>query len=164
MKAPEMPSPSSAVQDHYPGSYAHCFGCGRLNEQGHQLKSAWEGEDVVARFTPGPEQISLPGFVYGGLVASLMDCHGMATAAATAERSAGFAIGDRAMPRFVTASLQVRYLKPTPLGPELELRARVREFTAKKSIVDVTISVGGTATARGEVVAVIMPESMRANA
>jgi len=118
----------------------------------------------VARYTPGPEQISLPGFVYGGLIASLIDCHAMATAAATAERSAGFAIGDRAMPRFVTASLQVRYLKPTPLGPEIELRARVRESTEKKSIVDVTVSVEGFATARGEVVAVIMPENMRANA
>jgi acyl-coenzyme A thioesterase PaaI-like protein len=157
-----MPAPPSAVQDHYPDSYAHCFGCGRLNEQGHHLKSAWEGEDVVARFTPGPEQISLPGFVYGGLIAALIDCHGMATAAATAERGAGFAIGDRVMPRFVTASLQVRYLKPTPLGPELEVRARVREASEKKAIVDVTVSAEGTATARGEVVAVVMPESMRA--
>jgi acyl-coenzyme A thioesterase PaaI-like protein len=156
-----MPSTSSAVQDHYPNGFAHCYGCGRLNEQGHRLKSAWEGEDVVARFTPGAQYVSLPGFVYGGLIASLIDCHGMATAAATAERSAGFAVGDREMPRFVTGSLGVRYLKPTPLGPELELRGRVREATEKKAIVEVTVSVDGSVTARGEVVAVRTPDSMR---
>ncbi len=152
---------SAAIQDHYTSHFAHCYGCGRLNEHGHRFKSTWEGEDVVARFTPGPQHIALPGFVYGGLIASLIDCHGMATAAATAERSAGFAVGDREMPRFVTASLGVRYLKPTPLGRELELRARVRESTEKKAVVEVAVSVDGIVTVRGEVIAVRAPESMK---
>lgn len=160
MTTPPVPSP--AVQDLYPADFAHCHGCGRLNPHGLQLKSRVEGDEVVARFTPRPEHMALPGFVYGGLIASLVDCHAMATAAAEAERAAGFAVGERDAPRFVTGSLRVDYLRPTPLGPELELRARVCEAGPRKAIVEVTVATGGAVTARGEVVAVRMPETMRA--
>jgi acyl-coenzyme A thioesterase PaaI-like protein len=102
----------------------------------------------------------MPGFVYGGLIASLIDCHAMGTAAAAAERAAGRAIGDAPAPRFVTASLKVNYLKPTPLGPELEVRARVVERSDRKAIIAATVSAAGVVTARGEVVAVPRPEAM----
>lgn len=156
-----MTSREPAVQDHYPDDFAHCYGCGRLNEEGLRLESRWEGDEVVARFLPRASHMSLPGFVYGGLLASLVDCHAMATAAASSERAAGFAVGERESPRFVTASLEVDYLKPTPLGSELEVRARVRESSERKAVVEVTVSAEGTVTVRGEVVAVRMPESMR---
>lgn len=102
----------------------------------------------------------MPGFVYGGLLASLIDCHAMGTAAAAAERAAGREIGDAPAPRFVTGSLRVDYLKPTPLGPELELRARVTLAAERKSVVAVTLLAGGTITVRGEVVAVRIPATM----
>jgi len=156
-----MTSREPAVQDHYPDDFAHCYGCGRLNEEGLRLESRWEGDEVVARFRPRASHMSLPGFVYGGLLASLVDCHAMATAAAWSERAAGFAVGERESPRFVTASLEVDYLKPTPLGSELEVRARVRESSERKAVVEVTVSAEGTVTVRGEVVAVRRPESMR---
>ena len=149
-----------AVQDHYPDDFSHCFGCGRLNAQGHQLKTYVDGDETVARFTPGPQHTALPGFVYGGLIASLIDCHAMATAAAAAERAAGRAVGEAPSPRFVTASLHVDYLRPTPLGPELEIRARIKERSDRKTIVDVTLSADGLVTARGEVVAVRRPDTM----
>jgi len=149
-----------AIQDLYPDDFSHCFGCGRLNPQGHALKSFVEGEETVARFTPRPHQISVPGFVYGGLLASLVDCHAMATAAAAAERAAGRQIGDGPAPRFVTAVLHVEYLKPTPLGVELEIRGRVTERSDRKGVVAVTVSASGVITVRGNVVAVRMPSSM----
>ena len=152
---------SHAVQDFYPDDFSHCYGCGRLNSSGHQLKTRWDGEETVSRFTPRAEHIALPGFVYGGLIAALVDCHAMATASATAERAAGRDVGDAPSPRFVTASLRVDYLKPTPLGPEIEVRGRVRERSGRKSVVEVTVAVAGTVTARGEVIAVMMPESMK---
>ena len=108
-----------------------------------------------------PEHIAVPGFVYGGLIAALIDCHAMGTAAAAVERAAGRDIGDAPSPRFVTGALHVDYLKPTPLGPELELRARATEIGEKKVIVHVTLSANGITTARAEVVAVRMPETMR---
>jgi acyl-coenzyme A thioesterase PaaI-like protein len=152
-----------AIQDVYPDDFAHCFGCGRHNPNGHQLKSFVEGDEVVAHFTPSPHHISVPGFTYGGLLASLVDCHAMATAAAAAEQAAGRRIGDGAGPRYVTASLKVDYLKPTPLGIELEIRSHVTERSEKKAVVAVTVSAAGTVTARGEVIAVRMPKSMGQN-
>jgi acyl-coenzyme A thioesterase PaaI-like protein len=151
---------SKAIQDFYPDDFAHCYGCGRLNPQGLQLKTRWEGEDAVARFTPRLEHIAIPGFVYGGLIASLIDCHAMGTAAAAVERAAGREVGEGPAPRFVTASLKVEYLKPTPLGPELEVRAHAVEMGERKVVVHATVSAGGIVTARGEVVAARMPESM----
>jgi len=149
-----------AIQDLYSDDFAHRFGCGRNNPSGHHLKSFSEGDEVVAHFTPDNRQISLPGFVYGGLLASLADCHAMATAAADAEQAAGRALGSGLVMRFVTASLRVDYLKPTPLGIELEIRGRVTERSEKKAIVSVTISTAGTTTVRAEVVAVRLPKSM----
>lgn len=149
-----------AVQDFYPDDFAHCYGCGKHNAAGLQLKTVREGEETVARFTPRPEHTALPGFVYGGLIASLVDCHAMATASDAAVRAEGKATGEVPSPRYVTGSLKVDYLRPTPLGPVLEVRGRVRERTEKKAIVDVTVSADGVVTAKGEVVAVRMPESM----
>ena len=155
-----MPDGSAAVQDFYPEDFAYCYGCGRLNEHGLQLKTRWDGGETVAVFVPQPWHISVPGFVYGGLIASLIDCHAMGTAAAVVERTAGRRIGERPAPRFVTAALQVTYLKPTPLGPELQLRGRATQATDRKVVVEVSVAVGGVVTARGEAVAVRMPESM----
>jgi acyl-coenzyme A thioesterase PaaI-like protein len=153
-------STAPVVQDFYPEELAHCYGCGRSNERGLHLRSGWEGEEVVARFSPRPEHIALPGFVYGGLLASLIDCHAMATAAAQAERDAGREIGAGEAPRYVTASLHVDYLRPTPLGVELVLRARVIEAVGRRMVVRVSVAADGQETARGEVVAAPMPASM----
>ncbi len=152
-----------AVQDFYPEDLAHCYGCGRLNEDGHQLKTVWEGDETVSRFTPGARHTAIPGYVYGGLIASLLDCHGTGGAAAAALRREGRGMGDGEAPRFVTASLQVDFLKPTPLGPELEVRGRIVEITDRKVVLEETLSAEGVVTARGKVVAVRMPESMIAS-
>ncbi len=149
-----------AVQDRYPDAFAHCYGCGRLNDHGLHVRTFWEGDEAVARFRPEPWHIALPGFVYGGLIASLIDCHGIGAAAAVAERADGRDIGEGPAPRFVTASLHVNFRKPTPLGPELVLRARARAMGGKKVIVDVTLEAVGVITADGEVVAVRIPASM----
>ena len=151
---------AAALQDHYPEGFSHCFGCGRLNVHGHRIRSFRDGDGTVARYTPEPHHMALPGFVYGGLVASLVDCHGIATAADAALRKAGHVVGEVPTPRYVTAALHVNYRRPTPLGVELEVRARVKEVSGRKTTVEVTVSANGTVTADGEVVAVPAPESM----
>lgn len=160
MSSPEPPIARPYIQNFYPDDSAHCYGCGRLNAHGLHLLSAWEGDEVVAHFTPQPQHVSLPGFVYGGLIASLIDCHAMATAAAHVERLAGREIGEADAPRYVTAGLHVDYLAPTPLGPELVVRARVSETGRRKIVVAVTVWAGDLQTARGEVVALPMPAAM----
>lgn len=154
----------SAFQDHYPADVAHCYGCGRLNEAGIQLKSYWDsdgdGDETVARYLPRPEHTAIPGYVYGGLVASLIDCHGTGSASAAAYRAAGREMGTEPALRFVTASLQVDYLAPTPLGVELEVRGVIEEVKGRKVTVSETLMAGDVVCARGRVVAVQMPDSM----
>ncbi|MFH1529574.1 MAG: PaaI family thioesterase [Pseudomonadota bacterium] len=130
-----------------------------MNEQGLQIKSRWDGEESVCLFTPRPEHMAIPGMVYGGLIASLVDCHGTGTAAAAAFRAAGAEPGTEDTFRFVTASLHVDYVAPTPLGPPIELRGVVEEIKGRKVVVNVTVFVNGAFTARGRVVAVRMPGS-----
>lgn len=150
---------SKAVQDYYPSELSYCYGCGRNNEYGHQLKSYWDGEETIAHFTPKEYHIAIPGFVYGGLIASLIDCHGTGSAALAAYRAENRAIDSLPAFRYVTASLQVDYLKPTPLGPELELRGKIIEIKGRKVITEITLSCNGEITAKGKVIAVQLPES-----
>jgi acyl-coenzyme A thioesterase PaaI-like protein len=149
-----------AFQDYYPDDLSYCYGCGRLNERGHQIKSYWDGDETVARFAPEPYHIAIPGFVYGGLLASLIDCHGTGTAAAAAYRAENRAMDTEPAFRFVTASLKVEYLKPTPLGVPLEIRGKVKEIKGRKIVISETISANGEVCVRGEVVAVQMPPGM----
>lgn len=146
-----------AFQDYYPDDLSHCYGCGRLNEHGLHIRSFWDGEESVAVFQPRPYHTAVPGYVYGGLIASLIDCHGTGTAAAAAYRAAGREMGTEPAYRYVTAALKVNYLKPTPLA-ELEVRGRVKEIKGRKTVVETEVRAGGVVCAGGEVVAVQMPE------
>ena len=148
-----------AFQDFYPDHFSHCYGCGRLNDHGLQIKSHWDGEETVAIFHPKPYHTALPGYVYGGLIASLIDCHCIGTASAAACRAEGREMDTQPALRFLTASLHVDYLQPTPLGP-LEIRARVKEIKGRKVVVAATLSAKGEVCARGEVVAVQVPEKL----
>jgi acyl-coenzyme A thioesterase PaaI-like protein len=149
-----------AFQDYYPDEFSHCYGCGRLNEQGLQIKSYWEGEETVARFLPGDHHTATPGFVYGGMIASLIDCHSTGTASAAAYRKEGRAMDTDPPLRFVTAALKVDYLAPTPLGVELEIRGRVVEMKGKKVVIEARILADNKICATGNVVAVRMPDAM----
>ncbi|CAM4182931.1 PaaI family thioesterase [Shewanella aquimarina] len=152
-----------AFQDAYPDDLSHCYGCGRNNEQGHQLKSYWRGEQTIAHFMPKPFHTAIPGFIYGGLIASLIDCHGTGSASAAAQRAleqAGEQLDEP--PRFVTAALNIDYLAPTPMGVELELIGEIKEVKPRKVVVEITLSAGGKLCARSHMVAVKMPETMAA--
>lgn len=151
-----------AFQDYYAEDVAHCYGCGALNTHGHRIKTTWDGDATVTRFTPLPWHTAVPGFVYGGLIASLIDCHSTGSAAAAMYRAQGRAMDSQPALRFVTGSLQVNYLKPTPLGVELELRGAIKEIKGRKVVVETTVYADGVATATGSVVAVQMPDGFGA--
>ena len=145
-------------QDYYDDDMNHCYGCGQLNEHGLRIQSRWEGEEAVCRFTPKPFHTAIPGYVYGGLIASLIDCHGTGTAAAAGYRQEGRAMDTEPRLRYVTASLKVDYLRPTPLVGVLELRSRVDEVKGRKVVVKISLYAGGDECARGEVTAVRIPD------
>ncbi len=149
-----------AFQEYYPEHFSHCYGCGVLNEHGLRVKSYWDGEESVCSFQPRQYHTSFPGFVYGGLIASVIDCHSTATAAAAAYRAEGRAMDTDPPLRYVTASLKVDYLLPTPLGSPLELRSTIREIKGRKVVVDTRLTVDGKECVRGELVAVRIPDTM----
>jgi acyl-coenzyme A thioesterase PaaI-like protein len=146
-----------AFQDQYPEDYANCFGCGRNNEHGLHLKSYWEGDESVCHHTPAPHYTGgFPGYLYGGMIASLLDCHGAGTAAAAKAWEDGEPIS-----RFVTAALKVDYLRPTPIGVELEIRGRVAEIKGRKVIVDLRLLANEIVCVEGQVVMVQIPKPQR---
>ncbi len=143
-----------AIQDFYPDAIAVCYGCGRNNPQGLQIRTRWDGQEGVFRFTPKPYHTAFPGVVYGGLIASLIDCHSIGTCVAAAYDAEGRAPGTEPEITFVTGNLNVTYLAPTPIGAELELRARVKEQHRRKTIVICTLYADGKECVRGEVTGV----------
>jgi acyl-coenzyme A thioesterase PaaI-like protein len=150
-----------AFQDYYPDHFSHCYGCGRLNEQGMKIKSYWDGEESVCIHISKPYYTGgAPGNAYGGLIASLIDCHSTGTAAAAKYRAENREMDTEPALRFVTASLHVDYLLPTPLGVPLEIRGRVKLIKGRKVVVESTLSAGGQICARGEVVAVQVPQHL----
>ncbi|WP_077329537.1 PaaI family thioesterase [Virgibacillus siamensis] len=147
-----------AIQDEYPDDFAHCYGCGRLNDDGYHLRTGWNGDKTVTVYTPRPEHTAIPGFVYGGLIASLIDCHGTGSASLALHRKNGHEPGDGAEPpRFVTASLEVKFMKPTPKDIPLKAVGSVEEVHPKKFKVHTEVFAGDECCAKGEVVAVVMP-------
>ncbi len=150
-----------AVQDFYPEDVSYCYGCGRLNDEGHHLRSMPDGDETVAYFTPKEYHTAIPGFVYGGLIASLVDCHGTGTAAIASFRKENRPFDSNPPFRYVTAHLEVDYLKPTPLGVELEIRGKVIEQKGKKVVSEISVFANGEKTAKGVVVAVQIPDTMK---
>ena len=74
-------------------------------------------------------------------------------------RAAGREINTEPSFRFLTASLRVDYLRPTPIDCTLEIRGKVKEIKGRKVIVTSSLIAKGLECARGEVVAVQVPES-----
>ncbi|MDR0672291.1 MAG: PaaI family thioesterase [Zoogloeaceae bacterium] len=145
-----------AFQDDYPDEFSHCFGCGKRHPQGLRLRTFWDADDperTLTRFTPAPIYSGgVPGHVYGGLIAALFDCHGTASAAAFACR-----LEDRplaAIVRYVTASLKVDFLHPTPQDTELTLCARLIEHSGRKIRLAMELAAAGEIRAQAEMLAI----------
>ncbi|WP_075618498.1 PaaI family thioesterase [Paenisporosarcina indica] len=155
-----MENAKIAIQDIYPDDFAYCYGCGRLNEDGNHFRTFWNDEETETVFQPLHIHTAMPGFVYGGVLASFVDCHGTGSASLFLHRKNGHEPGDGAEPpRFVTASLHVDYVKPTPQGVQLKATGIVEEIHPKKYKVHIKVYAGEEHIANGEVVAVVMPAS-----
>lgn len=149
-----------AIQDEYPDDFAWCYGCGRLNDEGQHFRTGWQGDNTVTMFSPEAKHMALPGFVYGGIIASLIDCHGTGSAALALHRKNGHEVGEGVEPpRFVTASLHVDFVKPTPHGVPLKAIGTIHEVHPKKWKIETEVFANDQLCARGEVVAVVMPSS-----
>ena len=142
-----------AFQDQ--GSVRYCHGCGADNEKGLRIKSYWDGDEAVATWKAQSHHCGgTRENLNGGIIASLIDCHSLNLAIARAYRDEQRPIGSDPRIGYVTASLNVSYLKPTPLQETIELRARIDKIEGRKTWVRCTLSAAGEVRAAGEVVGV----------
>lgn len=148
-----------AIQDYYADHFARCYGCGRLNAHGYQLKTRWNGEHTLTTFVPKEYHTSIPGFVYGGLLASLIDCHGTGSAALALARDRGLVLVPYNAPRCVTVSLQINYLSPTPIESEIRILGKIIEVKGRKVIVDAELYADNKLCVTGRIIAVEVPEN-----
>jgi acyl-coenzyme A thioesterase PaaI-like protein len=123
-----------------------CFGCGPANRQGLQIKSFVRGDVVEAEYMPAKHHIAFEGMINGGIIGVLLDCHMNWTAAwglMTAQRL-------EVPPCTVTAEYKVQFIRPTPSDRLLKLSARVSESSARKSVIEATLSADQQVTAKGQ--------------
>ncbi len=154
-----MPEPT--IQQFYDDDLAQCFGCGVANAAGHHFGTRWLPDGrTETRFTPKPEHTAIRGFVYGGIVASLIDCAGTGSAALAAGRERGVDAATQGALRFVTGTLEVRYEHPTPMGPVLVCTGTITEVRGRKVTVELVVSADGVDVARGRVIALEAPGTM----
>lgn len=146
-----------AFQDIWPEGASHCWGCGRNNKHGLQIKSYWEDNESICVWEPEEKYIAAPGTLCGGIIATIIDCHCLNTAVAGAYKAEGREIGTEPPFAYVTRVLKVELIKPTPTNKPLTLRAHITEKTDKKIIVQCSVYVGKKEFARGEIVAVRIP-------
>ena len=135
-----------------------CFGCGSLNEHGLQIKSRWTGDELVCHWRPEPFHIGYPGTLYGGMIASIVDCHSLWAAMAEYCRDVGHDLEKGAPPvAFVTGKLTVNYLKPVAIDGEVVLHAKVVKKGERTALVVCRVVQEGVDCATSEVVAVRIP-------
>jgi hypothetical protein len=129
-----------------------CFGCGSKNENGLRIKSYWDVDNVhvVMTHIPDARYVGWPSLVYGGLISCLVDCHSNWTVMANHYRAEGRAAETEPRIDCVTGSLGVKYIKPTPMGIPLKLKARVEGEVRRKTRVLCEVYAGDILTALGD--------------
>lgn len=145
-----------AFQDQIPDN--HCWGCGNLNPHSLQIKSYWSGEDSVCTWHPknyhaaGPQDV-----LNGGVIATIIDCHCICTAVAAAYREENRAFDTQPPIWYVTGSLNLSYLRPTPIQGPVTLRANIQEKKPKKIVLACSLYANEEECVQARVVAVRVP-------
>ena len=144
---------SISVQDKYaPNSI--CFGCGPANKKGLQIKSFKTEKGLEMEFETKIEHQAFPGIINGGIISTLLDCHGnWAATMALMEQNE-----EEIPPCTVTATFSLKLRRPTPLGTKLEIIATVRELSEDRANVEMTLQANGKICATGEGLFVVVKE------
>ncbi len=150
-----------AFQDQTPSN--NCWGCGPNNEEGLQIKSYWNEEvegETILHWTPAPYHKAGPDHILnGGIISTIIDCHSIFTAVAQAAKDEGVPISNEIW--YVTGTLKVVYLNPTPIDQPVELHARVIEAKRKKSKITCSLISNGIETVQGESIGIRVPNEWR---
>ena len=148
-------------QNHMPGNV--CFGCGKDNHEGLQINSFWVGDVAVCEFTPKPHHHGWKNILNGGIMATIIDCHCMGTAAAHAYKIENRPLGSEPEYRYATGTMTVKYLKPTSNLHPVELWATITEMKGKKTVMHCELLSQGVKTAEAEVIAIRVYDGSQEN-
>lgn len=153
-----------AVQDTYGERFQHCWGCGPKNDLGMHLKTypSVEGTSCISRIKVNPQYTGgVPANLFGGMIAVIFDCHGTASAAWFSHHEKGLDLTpETVIGRFITAHLEVDYLSPTPIDDEIIVTSTLEELGARKTIVNMEMTVAGKVRAKAKMVAVAVKDTM----
>ena len=153
-----------AIQDRYGERFQHCWGCGPKNDLGLHLKTypSLDGERCISRiklenaYTGG-----VPSNVFGGMIATIFDCHGTASAAWFAHHQKGLELTETTIiGRFIPARLEIDYISPSPIDDEIVVISTLEELGERKAIISMEMSVAGKVRAKAKMVAVAVKDHM----
>ena len=153
-----------AIQDRYGERFQHCWGCGPKNDLGLHLKTypSLDGECCISRiklekaYTGG-----VPSNVFGGMIATIFDCHGTASAAWFAHHQKGLELTETTLiGRFITARLEIDYLSPSPIDDEIVVISTLEELGERKAIIAMEMTVATKVRAKAKMVAVAVKDHM----
>lgn len=145
-----------AFQDNW--DHNECWGCGCSNEHGLNIKSYWSEDKSICVWTPNQNHKAGPtGYLNGGVIATIIDCHSICTAIADGYKQEGRELDSKPIIWYVTASIKIDYLKPTPIDKEVRLKAKVTMREGRKLLVVCKLFSGEDLCARAEVLAVKVP-------
>jgi len=150
----EIQMENKAIQDKWPELGTYCWGCGRNNEHGLQIKSYWEGDECVCTWKPKKHHCAYPGRGCGGIISAILDCHCLNTANSAAFRAEGRELDTEPLIAFATGTITVKFLRSAPLNKPWVFRARIKEVKERKTIVSCTLFVKEKERATGEIIAV----------
>ena len=150
-KDSDLVSDEISVQEKFaPNSI--CFGCGPANKEGLQIKSHRHNGGLLTIFESEEKHQAFPGVINGGIIGSLIDCHGNWTAAIAIMDKNGWKVPQCT----VTAQYEVKLKRPTPFGSKLKLTSRVLALQEDRAevIIELKANDKTCATGRGLFVAV----------
>jgi uncharacterized protein (TIGR00369 family) len=108
------------------GAQNRCFGCGRANETGLHLDFLLADDGVVSRATISDSFEGPPGYLHGGIIATLID-----EAMSKAVRARGLVA--------MTRKLEIEYLRPVPSGAPIRMEGRILSSEGRKHWVQARI-------------------------
>ena len=153
-----------SIQETYGDRFQHCWGCGAKNKDGLHLHTypSGDGSECVSQFLPDEKYSGgVPANLFGGLIATLFDCHGTASAAWFNHRNQGLKLErNTVITRYITARLEIDFKKPVPIGKVVTVKSVAEEMGERKIIVSMEMEADGETKAKARMVAVRIKDDM----
>ena len=138
----ERPAEGSPI-----GTFPDCVVSGDANPMGLDVQFFREGDEAVSRVVLGPAFEGAPNRAHGGVVAAVFD------------DLMGFVLTIHESPAY-TAELTVRYRRPTPVGAEIEFRARLVDRRGRRLQIEAeAIDSDGTKIATATALFITIPRT-----